>query len=326
MGKRHQNAIHERRIMDTQLNELKRAVTDFVTLGTLSSSEADYNMVVSKMHNLCALVSRVSNHTGREEILEIIRPVREIHSKSPFLRRLQSWPRGYNGDFETIDYLLEGKNTSPSGTIAYYCEAYALKSAPAQQHHNKMVEQTHLILETCLRPKPDKETRILSIACGSCPDLQKIQDVVCDTPTQFHLVDYDKEALMTAKRKLDKIRPKCIFMNGDILRIVKNAIHFKFDLVVSNGLFDYLSDTAFVYLLTTLYRHSLKDNAKIFLTNIGKDCPYKVWMTYFVNWNLIERDEKQLLDLCASSGIDRDAITIRKDASNLTYLLEIVKG
>ncbi len=189
-----------------------------------------------------------------------------------------------------------------------------------------MVEQMHLILETCLRPKVDDETKILSIACGSCPDLQRIQDIICDTPTQFHLVDYDNEALMTAKQKLDKIRKMCIFMNGNIMKIIHNAINFKFDLVVSNGLCDYLSDTAFGYLLESVYHHSLKENGKIFLTNIGKDSPYKIWMTYFVNWNLIERDEDHLLHLCARSGIEKKHIKIRKDASNLTYLLEITKG
>ncbi len=65
--------------MDYQLIELKRAVKDFVTLGTFHSSETDYNLVVSKMHNLCALVSRVDTYTKREEILKIIQPVREIH-------------------------------------------------------------------------------------------------------------------------------------------------------------------------------------------------------------------------------------------------------
>ena len=36
----------------------------------------------------------------RDTILNIIAPARDIYAGSPFVRRLQEWPRGYPGDFE----------------------------------------------------------------------------------------------------------------------------------------------------------------------------------------------------------------------------------
>jgi hypothetical protein len=48
-------------------------------------------------------------------ILQLVARAREVHARSPFVRRLQSWPRGYPGDFETVEYLLSQEVMAPRG-------------------------------------------------------------------------------------------------------------------------------------------------------------------------------------------------------------------
>ena len=45
-------------------------------------------------------------------------PARLIHGKSPFIRRAQIWPRGYPGDFETIEYLVHPINRAAKVVLA----------------------------------------------------------------------------------------------------------------------------------------------------------------------------------------------------------------
>jgi hypothetical protein len=70
-------------------------------------------------YGLGAEIAR-AEHAGltREQIREIVAPVREIFARSPFVRRAQVWPRGYPGDFETIEQLASQANRAPEGTVA----------------------------------------------------------------------------------------------------------------------------------------------------------------------------------------------------------------
>src|SRR5689334_7539095 len=54
---------------------------------------------------LCSLRAAIAEcerwQVTHERILNIIGPARELYGQSPFVRRLQQWPRGSPGDFET---------------------------------------------------------------------------------------------------------------------------------------------------------------------------------------------------------------------------------
>jgi hypothetical protein len=43
------------------------------------------------------------------------------------------------------------------------------------------------------------------------------------------------------------------------------------------------------------------------------------------DWNLIERSEAKIIELCTSSSIDKMEISIIKDSSGLTNIVEVTK-
>lgn len=55
-----------------------------------------------------------------DRIQEHLRPARQVFATSTFLRRCQEWPRGYAGDFETIEYLAQARITASQERSAVF--------------------------------------------------------------------------------------------------------------------------------------------------------------------------------------------------------------
>ena len=71
--------------------------------------------------------------------------------RSPLVHRLQAWPRGYAGDFETVEWLCDARNRAQIGTVPWAIEQCSLQSPLAQQHRNKVGLQARAILSTLVR-------------------------------------------------------------------------------------------------------------------------------------------------------------------------------
>src|ERR1051326_2336193 len=160
---------------DDALAELDLADDDFVGIDAQRwpSYEHLHHAALSAVHAICLGVLHCEESgCTRDEIVDVLRPVRDIHARSPFVARLQQWPRGYPGDFETVEYLCSGANRATEGTIEHACEAYALSRSIAQQHRNKVQHQASRILRTMIANP--RQTRIASLACGGCPDFRRM--------------------------------------------------------------------------------------------------------------------------------------------------------
>ena len=79
---------------------LGATVRSFVlSASRLRAAEPGANLAFGAMYyGLGAEIAR-AEHAGltREQIREMVAPVREIFARSPFVRRAQAWPRGYPG-------------------------------------------------------------------------------------------------------------------------------------------------------------------------------------------------------------------------------------
>jgi hypothetical protein len=110
---------------------LGATVRSFVSSASrLRVAEPGANLAFGAMYyGLGAEIAR-AEHAGltREQIREMAAPVGEIFARSPFVRRAQVWPRGYPGDFETIEQLVSQANRAPERTLAWLIESYCLGS------------------------------------------------------------------------------------------------------------------------------------------------------------------------------------------------------
>ncbi len=310
-----------------KVDNLKKSVDDFLSIEITRSISYSYQVTISGMHSICAeIVLCEEAGIQKETISEIVLPAREIQGKSPFINRLQKWPRGYPGDFETIEYLWQAENKAPVNTIEYYCEEYALKCPAAQQHRNKITTQSNIMLHTLVNPK--KQKKILSISSGNTMDLRVIKHFLEDTHHKIVLLDADEEAFTFSKRNLEEILPQCVFIQGfATFSQVQEKLKAlgPFDLVTTGGLFDYLKDRHIAKLIRFIYNDLLTDGGELFFTNFNTGNPFRAWMEYMANWVLIERSLSDIEKIIKDSGIDHCDFVFSKEPTGLTNIVRLKK-
>jgi ubiquinone/menaquinone biosynthesis C-methylase UbiE len=305
------------------MDKLRQSVEDFVSLESVmpDGSSSFFHKVVAGMHDLCSSILEAEKRgVPRTEIEETLKPARDIHSRSVFVKRLQDWPRKYPGDFETIEYLCGHENKSQYGKIEYYIEEYALNSAMAQQHRNKVQRQSDIILDALLNST--NAQKILSVGCGGSRDIFRIIKYISNVSCDLVLHDIDSDALELSGKRLADIRGRVNLVNGNFLQAMRQIEDSgPFDLILAGGLFDYLSDKHISFFLKHAFNKLLKQNSTLFFANIKKDNPYKVWQEYLANWKLIYRDEDNIVSLLCAAGFSESAIKIEKDETGLTFLV-----
>jgi SAM-dependent methyltransferase len=309
------------------VDKLQQSVKNFISLEdhiTDGSSQL-FHEVVSGMHDLCFhILEAEKNGKSRDEIEEIIKPARDIHSRSVFVKRLQDWPRKYPGDFETIEYICNLENKSQYGKIEYYIEEYALNSAMAQQHRNKMQHQSEIILDTLLNGKGAQ--KILSVGCGGCRDMLKITKYISDVDFTLVLHDIDSDALELSRQRLQDIKAVVHTISGNFLQSLRKIEKLgPFDLILAGGFFDYLSDKHISFFLKRALNNLMNQISTLFFTNIKKENPYKVWQEYLADWKLVYRSDDEILKLLNTSGFPDRTIKIEKDETGLTFMVTVRK-
>ena len=277
-----------------------------------------YHRLVSIVHDLCdALTHCEAAGVPDADIRAMVASARDIHGASPFVTRLQQWPRGYPGDFETIEWLCRGENRAPAGTLAHAIESYALNSPISQQHRNKVSFQAACMLQAFAGPRP---CRILSIGCGSSPDLRAVIDQVPASATVV-LCDSDPDALAFSRGMLEPIADRCRFVHGMVPRVLRRVRdEGPFDLILAGGLFDYLSDRFIARTLSDAHA-MLAPAGRIVFTNIARGNPFRVWIEYMGDWTLIERAEDDLARICETAGLPAPVLV--RDATSLAIVATV---
>jgi len=280
-----------------------------------------FHHFVGLVHDFCtALIDAEAAGYTREQLRDATRVAREIHRASPFACRLQDWPRGYPGDFETIEWLYTASNKAVPGTLGWAIESYALTSAIAQQHRNKVAFQANCVREAMARKA---DCRVLSVACGSSPDIRSIVSSI--TPAaSFVLCDSDADALAFSRQQLGALGDRCRFVQGMVPRVLTRVVtDGPYDLVFAGGLFDYLPDRLAVRTLELARTRLLAPGGRLVFTNIATGNPFRVWIEYLANWTLIERSEEDVRRLCSEAGMH--APLVERDATGLAMVVSFTE-
>ena len=308
------------------MNKLQRSVATFTALEELitDGSHQLFHKVVSSMHELCfSILEAEKNRVPRAEIEEIIKPARDIHSRSVFVKRLQEWPRKYPGDFETVEYICDMENKSVYGSVEYFIEEYALNSAIAQQHRNKLHHQSEILLRMLLNG--GENLKILSSGCGGCRDIMNIAKYIGKVNFELVINDIDNDALELSKERLADLK-RLRIVSGNIIQAVRKVEKLgPFDLIVTGGMFDHMSDRHVAFFLKQTIKSLLNEGGRLFFANSIEENPFRVWMEYLADWKLNYRSEDDIKGLMKEAGFSEESMKISKDETGLTYFIEAVK-
>jgi extracellular factor (EF) 3-hydroxypalmitic acid methyl ester biosynthesis protein len=279
------------------------------------NSAAAMHGTISQMHALCAELAGIPPTLWRSpEVQEVLSPAAALQSRSSFVRRLQDWPRGYPGDFETVELLVKGSGVPTSASPSDWIDWYALNTAIGQQHRNKVWWQyLHMCAAT--------PGRILSVGCGGGADFNIAPHRF--TGSTIVLLDLDLEALRLAQDRLQRyceVHTIC----GDVRRGIRKAQdEGPFDIVVCGGLFDYLDERTIVILLKEMRERAVKVDGSVLFTNIAEKNPFRIWMEAMADWRLIHRSEADIKRIVEAAGFDLHDLRIQRDGTGLTHLVAI---
>jgi hypothetical protein len=306
---------------DLALDSLRQAAAAFVALDTAPAPDDLTVAVESALLKVCRAIEQCEDAgIAKREILSHLDAVRAIHARSPFIARAQTWPRGYTGDFETIEYLCAAENRALPGTMPHALEGLALRSPITGQHRNKVAFQADAILAACRRC--DGNARILSIGCGGCRDIRSVASALLPTAAGFVLCDFDYEALAFALHALGPLAGRCTYLNATVPRVLRKlAPYGPFDLAIAGGVFDYLPDRWVTLSLRSIWQTLLAAGGALIFTNIKRGNPFRVWLEYLANWELTERTEDDILARCGESEIPLSSVRIETDHTGLALLV-----
>ncbi len=313
------------------LEDLRMAVQRFMhTSRHPDTTYKYYNHLIGDLYSVLSRVHGMEDAGfSRASIIAELEEVRALHSLSPFIARCQEWPNGYQGDYETIEYLVSQKNMSPAGTAQYWLEEYALGSVISQQHRNKISAQAAEILEQAIiGMQQGKTQRILIIACGGCSDIYRIRHILATMPISIVLNDIDEAAINYSLSRLNPILGNKIHVvHGNILLKLRRLAKLgPFDLVLTGGLYDYLTDAQAAKLTRFSMEHLLSKDGVFLFTNLGVGNPLRAWIEYTANWYMNYRTEESIDQILIAQGVQKEQIFHARDASRLTIITKILKN
>lgn len=307
-------------------HRLRTAVAEFTKEADRPADrhEALHDMIVA-MHGVCgALTNAAASGVPDSHIHDLASGARQTAALSPFLARLQNRPRGYPGDFETIEYIMSQTVRAAPQTAGYWIELHSLTSGIVQQHRNKVAAQGRCIVNAVRTAWSG--ARILVLAAGSSPDVAEALPLLERAHASITLVDSDPDAIAFSRERLKSLGDRLVTISENVLKaesILKEL--GPFDLVVAGGLFDYLPSKYAKSLIRLALDDLLRYDGTFFFTNMVTPNPYHGWMRHVANWRVLERTPDECRQLVETSCTSEVRCDVSFDGTGLALLVSCTK-
>ena len=281
-----------------------------------------------------------------EKVEPSLRPIhrafarRQLHPLllcSPFVYRTYQKPLGYAGDYEMVNMIL--RDPLEGATLfAKVVNVCFLSNPPTQAHRNRIAELTARLHEEVGRVAATGRTaRIFNLGCGPAREVQNFlrEDPLSDH-AEFTLMDFEDESLRHTGQILADLKQlhgritRVDVVKKSVNQILKDGLRSKaglgtgsYDFVYCAGLFDYMSDRICKKLMNIFYQ-MLAPGGLLLATNVDAAKPFRQSMEYLLEWHLICRDRRQLMDLMPE-GSPPECGTVFTDTTGVNVFIEVRK-
>lgn len=242
--------------------------------------------------------------------------------------RLYRKPRGYGGDFSTLEliYKNEPAGQGPLGRLIDACLLETPAIAAMRNRRPRLAAE----IRKSLDENGGRTLRVLSIACGPASELLDAYDGLGEKERlRSTLVDVDFQALLHVSERVNRRGLK------DLVQMtVKNLVYLALgrtdldmgeqDLVYSTGLIDYFNDSMVVRILDHI--HSiLRPGGRVLLGNFHPSNPSKALFDHVLEWSLVHRTGEDVNRLFEESRFGRPAQSVAYDSDQIYLLAECFK-
>lgn len=261
---------------------------------------------------------------------------RELHPIvlcSPFLYRTYTKPLGYAGDYEMVNMMLRNPYEG-SSSFAKLLNFTLLNTEPVVAHRNRIEFLLWKLRSECVRRAATGRTRVLNLACGPAVEVQRfLRECPESDLAEIDMLDFNSETLEYTRECLVEARAaagrrtELRFFERSVHQLLRTATQgggdefTGYDFVYCAGLFDYLSQRV-CKRMVELFCTMVKPGGVVIVTNVATCNPRKAWMEYVMEWNLIYRDGKEMMDL-VPEGLKVKGATVGTDPTGVNLLLEI---
>lgn len=223
-------------------------------------------------------------------------------------------PHGYAGDWEMLDRIYT-RHFSSKPDLARW-DAYFHSRLGVRAVRNRKAFFVEL-----LRRWSDRggNTSVLDVASGPGRDLfEYFSDEGPTRPVRMHCLDVDPGAIAFSRGLLAPFAEQITYTCGNAFRFrTKN----QFDNLWCAGLFDYLGDREFVWLLRHLMTF-VAPGGEVVLGNFSPENDCRAYMD-FGDWRLLYRTRNDLVALAEASGIRPNRIAVETEAAGINLFLRI---
>jgi len=250
---------------------------------------------------------------------------------SPFLHRTYYKPLGFAGDYMMM-HMIQRDTAEGISLFAKFVNVFACRIPIMYSVNNRTNKLVNLITEGVKKAeKEGREFHSFSIGCGPALEVKKfIESYDPKVKCNITLLDFNQETLefaaCEARKSIGDKNINIITQLNSVHTLLKKSVNSRveekrYDLVYCSGLFDYLSDKV-CSKLTRMFFKMLKEEGKVFVTNMhSKDIDHYS-LEMLLEWYLIYRDEENMSKFAPDLGSTQKIYT---DSTGINLWLEIHK-
>ena len=261
-----------------------------------------------------------------EDVGALVR--RELH---PYLlltrivERIYTKPRGYAGDFLTIEWMYENEVGGHSAS------GRAIDTAFLERPAAKAVRNRRDLLAGEIAQAVERGGRVTSLACGPAEELFDVFATLDDrSRLSATCLDIDLQALALVGDRRDRegLKRQMRLEQANLVYMATGRTKIDLapqSLVYSIGLIDYFQDRFVIGLLDWIHG-LLEPGGKVILGNFHPQNPDRALMDHVLDWRLIHRDEDDMNRIFAASRFGGPCSEIRYEPEGVNLFAMGRKG
>jgi len=273
-----------------------------------------------------SLVGALREHIHRDGHLEsaigtyVFRETFPYFMLSRFIDRAFTKPRGYAGDYATIDALYEDI-AAGDGRLGPLIDRWTREVPAARAVKNRRTLLADAINAVAAQWPRQEAMPVTSLAAGPARELFDVL-ARADAPNLLATcIDIDPDALAYASGLAQRLGllEHFTFAQDNIVRLCRGRGHTALGqqaLIYSVGLTDYLQDAFVVDLINWSFDHLLPGGTLI-VGNVVPSNPDKAYMDHILEWVLIHRTAEELRELFARSRFGETPVSMREEPAGV---------
>ena len=275
-----------------------------------------------------AYMAALHNEVGERAWEEVVRTTviaHELHQlmlEDPYTGRAFNKPRGYAGDAEIMDYLYY--RNPPASASPLGQKLFAITTA--LPNSVSIADRRHRIAQLIDRAAAGKHrpVRVLAVASGHLREAELSTALCRGAVSEIIALDQDLRSLEVVQKDYSRLPIKCAPQSIQRLLVPRPDLG-KFDVIYSAGVYNYLPD-ALAWRLTSSLFDCLHSGGTFLASNFVPTNANRAFMESFMDWHVVTRDERQLMQLVSelpATQIAERSISV-DTGKNIAYL-EIIK-